>query len=128
MSVFYIRDVEHTKEQIAKLTWRKLFDSNIHCMRKSLFKYFSNSVDNINGRNYSQEALINNTVFLSAPSDFDDPYDCNIFIDGKEFALQRIRYYASMCGISTNQEWDYADISQKLAMRIYTHISSGGKV
>lgn len=121
MSVFYIRDVEQNREQISKLTQEELFDINIHCMRKSLFKYFPNS-------NFSKEALINNTVHLSAPSEFDDPYDCNLFIDGDKFALQRICYYASLCGIIINQEWNYVDVSRNVAMRIYEHISSGGSL
>lgn len=91
MSVFYIRDVEQSEEQIANLTQSELFNINIHCMRESLFKYFPNSIKKVNGieRNFSLEALKNNTVFLSSPSDFDDPYDCNIYVDGKEFALQQ---------------------------------------
>ncbi len=43
MSKFYIRDVEQTQDQIARLTKTELFDINIHCMRKSLFKYFPNT-------------------------------------------------------------------------------------
>jgi hypothetical protein len=45
-------------------------------MRKSLFNYFPNIIKKINGvdRNFSKEALSNNTVHLSAPSEFDDPY------------------------------------------------------
>ncbi len=76
MSKFYIRDVEQTQEQITRLTKAELFDINIHCMRKSLFNYFPNIIKKINGvdRNFSKEALSNNTVHLSAPSEFDDPY------------------------------------------------------
>lgn len=92
MSVFFIRDVEQTKEQISHLTQAELFDINIHCMRTSLFKYFPNTIKTVNGvdRNFSKEDLTNNTVYLSAPSDFDDPYDCNAYVDGSEFAVQRV--------------------------------------
>lgn len=130
MSVFYIRDVEQTKEQIDRLTRTELFDINIHCMRENLFKYFPNTTTKVNGvdRNFSQEALINNTVYLSAPTNFDDPYDCNLYIDENKFALQRICYYASLCGICINPKWEYADIAYALASYIYEHISSGGKV
>lgn len=131
MSVFYIRDVEQTKEQIAHLTQAELFDINIHHMRKSLFKYFPNNSfadEKGNKQNYSLDALRNNTVYLSAPTDFDDPYDCNVYVDGSEFALQRIRYYASLCGMTVKPEWDYAEVSRNLAMRVFMHISSGGRV
>lgn len=125
MSVFYIRDFEQTKEQIAKLTQSELFTFNIRNMRKCLFKYYSFRKDS---RNYSIEALKNNTVYLSSPREFDDPYDCNIYIDNKEFALKRISYYASLCGIETRQKMNYADIVQSIAMRIYEHIRLGNKI
>lgn len=130
MSKFYIRDVEQTQDQIACLTKAELFEMNIHCMRTSLFKYFPNTIKDIKGvnRNFSKEALTNNTVHLSAPNEFDDPYDCNVYVDGNEFALQRVRYYASLCGVNIKQEWDYAEVSRNLAMHIFMHISSGGKV
>lgn len=66
MSVFFIRDVEQTQEQISRLAQAELFDINIHCMRKSLFKYFPNNSftdEKGNKHNYSLDALRNNTVF-----------------------------------------------------------------
>ena len=130
MPLFYIRDVEQTKEQIDMLTQEELFSVNIHHMRKSLFKYYPNSTKKVGGvdRNFSIEALKNNTVYLASPSEFDDPYDCNIYIDGKAFALQRIRYYSSLCGICIQQEWEYEDIARRLATYIYQHLSLGRKV
>ena len=131
MSVFFIRDVEQTQEQISRLAQAELFDINIHCMRKSLFKYFPNNSftdEKGNKHNYSLDALRNNTVFLSSPANFDNPYDCNVYIDYNEFALQRIHHYASLCGIIVKPEWDYAEISRYLAMRVFMHITSGGKV
>lgn len=130
MSVFYIRNAEFNTEQIAKLTQIELINANIHCMRKSIFKYFPNTIKTVNGvdRNFSKEALTNNTVYLSAPSDFDDPYDCNVYVDGSDFAIQRVRYYASLCGVSVTPEWDYAEISRHIAMRVFMHITSGGEV
>ena len=127
MSVFFIRDVEQNEEQIANLTMAELFEINIHKMRKSFFKYFPNTTKRINkvNRNFSLEALENNTVFLSAPSSFDDPYDCNLFIDANDFALQRIRYYAELCGVDVNPEWNYEEVSMQLAEKIYTHSVSG---
>lgn len=127
MSRYYFRDVQQSEEQIAKITWEELFDINIHNMRKSLFKYFPNTIKEIGGekRNFSLEALKNNTVYLSSPKDFDDPYDSNIYIDSNEFALQRIRYYAELCGVLVENEWDYETVSLKLAQKIFNHGSAG---
>jgi len=131
MAVFYIRGVQQTAEQIANLTQYKMFDINIHCMRKSLFKYYPNTVfadTDGNKRNYSIEALQNNTVYLSAPSSFDDPYDCNICINWNEFVRKRIQYYAFLCGVDVKPEWDYEKTTNNLAIRIYEHMKAGGTV
>lgn len=131
MSVFYIRDNEYNAEQIAKLTQIEVFNSNIHCMRKSFFKYFPNNTfedKKGNKRNYSHDALRNNTVFLSSPTNFDDPYDCNVYVDFNEFALQRIRYYASLCDIIVDEKWDYGFIAEKIAIKAFEHYFNGGKV
>lgn len=130
MSVFYIRDVEYNKDQIVKMKQIEMFCANITCMRTSLFKYYPNNIKTIDGveRNFSKEALINNTVFLSSPLKFDDPYDCNIYVDSKEFALQRAKYYSSLCGIVVKQEWNYADVLRKLAEYVFNHVVSSGKV
>ena len=131
MSIFYIRGIPQTDEQIAKLTQHELFDINIHCMRKSFFKYYSNITftdDNGIEQNYSLDALKNNTVYLSSPSAFDDPYDCNIFLDEKEFALKRIHYYAFLCGVEVKPDWDYGKTIYTLALKIYDHLKAGGAV
>ena len=127
MSTFYIRDTEQTEEQIEKLTKEELFDINIHNMRKSFFKYFPNTNKKVEGvnRNFSIEALENNTVFMSSPSSFDDPYDSNIFVDFNEFCLQRIRYYAELCGVNVEPEWDYGTVSMRLAEIIHNNGISG---
>lgn len=122
MSVFYVRDVEKTAAEISNLNWIQ------HCatsnVPRSLFKYFPNS----EGNTFSLDALRNNTVFLNIPSSFDDPYDCNIYVDEKEFNFQRIRHYASWLGIVVKKDWNYSDIAQSIAMHIYNHISSGKNV
>ena len=127
MSLFYIRDTEQTEEQILKLTREELFNINIHNMRKSFFKYFPNTNKKVEGvnRNFSIEALENNTVFMSSPSSFDDPYDSNIFVDYNEFCLQRIRYYAELFGVNVEPEWDYGTVSMRLAEIIHNNGISG---
>ena len=129
MPVYYIRDVEQTQEQIEKLTQMEFFNSNIHCMRNSFFKYFSNeSSKNEKGekQNHSLYALKNNTVFLSPPSNFDDPYDCNIYVDYNEFALRRICYYASLFGITVDNSWSYDEISTKIGNKVHDHFKEKG--
>ncbi len=121
---YYIRDVRQNEETIKDLSLAELINSNLHCMPKSLFKYYSNRKENT----YSLDALRNNTVYLSEPKAFDDPYDCNIYIEGTEFALQRLRYYAEMCGVKIDDKWNYEDLSIKLAEKLYLYSTSGKKL
>lgn len=128
MPLFFIRDNNYTEKQISDLTQYDFTISNLKSMPLSLFKYYPNSVtndENGNKRNYSLEALQNNTVFLQSPINFDDPYDCNIFVEEQTFALERIKYYSLLCGVDVKPEWKYEDISYNLSMKIYNHISAG---
>ncbi|MCM1315718.1 MAG: DUF2971 domain-containing protein [Prevotella sp.] len=118
MSRFYICDEEHTKNEILKLNQVNFTNSSLHHMQSSIFKYFPFN-------DYSIQALTNNTIYLQTPALFDDPYDCNLFIDSQQFYMERVKYYAKCCGITLDDNWNYSDISYNLAMRIYTHISQG---
>ena len=126
--MFYIREVLQAEEQIRDLSRSQLFDINIHCMRTRFFKYFSNKVNEKEGRNYSIEALKNNTVHLSVPTEFDDPYDCNICTDWLEFSLGRVRYYARACGLSFKESDDYNSIANCIAMELYKCLVSGNRI
>ena len=68
-------------------------------MPMKLYKYFSNKAEETDGkkRNYSIEALKNNTVFMQAPSQFDDVYDSDINLDGAEYEKLRLSEYCRRC-------------------------------
>lgn len=118
---FIIRNQVYTQEQIRKLNLAEWAASNIVNMPKSLFKYFSNTVDEETGRNYSLEALENNTVYLQSPNNFDDIYDCSIVFDEYEYAFARLRYYARHCGFDI-KETDYWKYIYVLAQNIYEDV------
>lgn len=74
---------------------------------KSFIRFYSNkeSNDSANSkRNYSLEALRNNTVHLSRPSEFNDPYDCSLRIDYDTFCDKKINEFIEENGypISTD--------------------------
>lgn len=125
MSEFYIRGKQYSSTGIKNLTQDDFTIQRIQTMPKSLYKYFPNTTDPRTGRNYSQEALENNTVFLQHPSLFDDPYDCTILIDEQEFARYRIAYYARLCGLSVLPEWDYSKIAYEFSCYIYRELTAG---
>ena len=130
MSNYYIGENRLNEEQLAKLTMPEMVTATILRSKQSLYKYFPNTIKVVNGksRNFSLEALKNNTVYLASPREFDDPYDCNVFVDSNNFSLQRVRYYAALCGVKLDNDWNYADISIHIAEKIYNHISTGNPV
>ena len=65
---------------------------------KSLFKYRGNDSS-------SRKNLKDDTVWLAKPSSFNDPYDCNIFIDNVSYHLRRLE---SLKGMLTASELDEA--------------------
>lgn len=91
-----------------------------------LYKYFPNTYKG--ERNYSIEALKNNTVHLQNPLLFDDPYDSSLFVEPDSFAMNRIEYYANLCKIKVNHEQDFAKILYELAVSLYVHMNSGKKL
>lgn len=128
MSEFYIRGKPYSAGAIDSLTQEGLVIQTIGTMPSSLYKYFSNTIDIETGRNYSQEALENNTVFLAQPSQFDDPYDCTILIDEEEFARQRIAYYAQLCGLKILPEWDYSKVLCEFSCFLCQGLAAGKKL
>lgn len=125
MSEFYIRGRQYSSTEIKDLTWENFAVSNVQTMPTGLYKYFPNIINPENGRNYSQEALKNNTVFLQQPSYFDDPYDCTILVDEQEFAFCRIAYYARLCGLKVLPEWDYSKIAYEFSNYLYQGLQDG---
>ena len=128
MAEFYIRGVSYSLDEIANLTESDFAVQRIQTMPSSLYKYYPNTIDLKNGRNYSEEALENNTVYLQQPCQFDDPYDSTIQIDEQEFAYHRIAYYAQLCGLEISPEWDYSKIAYEFSCYLYQRLASGKQI
>lgn len=91
-----------------------------------LYKYFPNTYKE--GRNYSIEALKNNTIHLQNPLMFDDPYDSTLFVEPDSFAFVRIRYYANLCNLKIESDWDYFKILYELALFLHAYVNSGNEL
>lgn len=125
MSEFYIRGKIYSLAEIANLTNENFVSTTIKIMPQSLYKYYPNTINLNDGRNYSQEALENNTVFLQQPSLFDDPYDCTVLVDEQEFARHRIAHYAQLCGLNIAPNWDYSQIAYEFSCFLYQGLKAG---
>lgn len=77
-------------------------------MPQKLYKYYSNLDTKLaDGSvvNYSQQALINNTVYMQTPMEFDDVYDSDITIDYGEYERLRGMEYCRRCGVNVDENW-----------------------
>lgn len=77
----------YSYEFFENLEYSELIDFSMNHMPSSLFKYYPNTVDPVNGFNYSYESLKKNNVYMQNPSRFDDVYDCYFNFD-KEILLK----------------------------------------
>lgn len=95
-------------------------------MPMKLYKYFSNKAEETDGkkRNYSIEALKNNTVFMQAPSQFDDVYDSDINLDGMEYEKLRLSEYCRRCEIETEDSWSVQEIGNRLIQALMAAVKS----
>lgn len=116
---YIIQNQVYTQEQIEKLSLAEWAVNRIINMPKSLVKYFPNVIDEETERNYSLEALENNTVYLQSPDKFDDVYDCSIVFDEDAYSFARLRYYALYCGfaIEENDYWKFMRLLKKYTKR-----------
>lgn len=95
MSSYFINNKLYPKPFVMNMSVDDVAGIISGILPKKLYKYFPNI--EINGCNYSIQALENNTVYLQSPIYFDDPYDSLITIDKREFMSRMIDFYAELC-------------------------------
>ena len=87
-----------------------------------LFKYFPNTrkwgKKEKRYRNFSYEALTNNTVFLQDAENFDDSFDCAIDLDWEKFLLNRLRQYCDYFEVIYTQEDKIDDLLNQLSIKL----------
>ena len=105
------------------------FRSKIN-MPLRLYHYFPNSTKEDREKgiiiNHSIESLENNTVYLQAPTKFDDVYDSDISLDYHEYEHLRLLEYCHRCEIDISKEQSTQDIGDALVKKLYDFISATG--
>ncbi len=81
-----------------------------------LYKYYPNIIKQ--GRNYSLEALENNTIYLNDSAYFDDCFDCRIDMNEEKFHFLQLRDYCNYFKIPISDE-----TTQELANKLSDFIS-----
>ena len=66
--------------------------NQINDLPNSLFKFYNNTTNKEN-INYSKQ-FIDNCVYLANPLDFNDPFDCQLNLDKKQFCISILLDYA----------------------------------
>lgn len=91
-------------------------------MPTKLYKYYSNldtMLPDGSTVNYSQQALINNTVYMQTPTAFDDVYDSDISIDHGEYERLRVMEYCRRCGIDVKENWTNQEAGDALVKALW---------
>lgn len=128
MSEYVINKKQYSGEEISSISRIEFALRFIQDERpKKLFKYFPNTI-NEDKRNFSLEALKNNTVHLQNPLCFDDPYDSTLYFEPDLFIIKRIGYYANLCGLKVNPQWDYSKTLHELANYLYLQLCDANKL
>lgn len=91
-------------------------------MPQKLYKYYSNLDTTLPDGlvvNYSQQALINNTVYMQTPTKFDDVYDSDITIDYGEYQRLRVMDYCRRCGVEVDKNWTNQEAGDTLVKTLW---------
>ena len=124
MDICFINGTPHLKTEITNISWRDYMEFALSLTPRKLYKYFPNTVNPDNGRNYSQEALKNNTVYLQSPILFDDPYDSTLCLDEIDFYMARLKHYADLCGFNYDASWDINKIIYEFSLYLCPFLKS----
>lgn len=82
-----------------------------------LVKFFPDEKES-DGRNYSEEALRNQTVYLADPKSFNDPFDCVIGYDREKAIRSLLSKLATYFNIEINSREYLADCEREFAKRL----------
>lgn len=99
-------------------------------MPLKLYKYFPNIPKEANGKiiNYSIQALKNNTVFMQAPSEFDDVYDSDISLDYFTYERLRLMEYCRRCQVEVKEMLSTQEIEDLLVQALLKCFNETGKI
>ena len=93
----YIDGKQYSLSDVEKMGLKNFqFSAHIHPYH-SIFRYYPNTKKYVKEekkyRNFSLEALKNNTIYLQDAKNFDDCFDCAVDLEWDKFLFERVRAY-----------------------------------
>ena len=108
-----------TLDDIYKLGYNNFKTFVKQKMPTKLYRYYSMKNE------YGLQALMNNTVFLQTPKEFDDVFDSEISINFYDFSFLRLKEYCSLCGLET-QNLSVEELKINLSKKLMKYYEDNG--
>ena len=118
----YIDGKQYSLSDVEKMGLKNFqFSAHIHPYH-SIFRYYPNTKKYVKEekkyRNFSLEALKNNTIYLQDAKNFDDCFDCAVDLEWDKFLLERVRAYCEYFKVDIKSD-NINDIVYALSLRLY---------
>lgn len=109
--------------EIEKMGFQGFFDEFHKRPLKKIYKYYPNKKvwdkEQKKYRNYSIEALENDTIYMQDATNFDDCFDCAFDLDYNKFLETRVLKYCEYFNIEKNDTDNIQDLVYKLSIKFY---------
>ncbi len=118
----YIDGKQYSLSDVEKMGLKNFqFSAHIHPYH-SIFRYYPNTKKYVKEekkyRNFSLEALKNNTIYLQDAKNFDDCFDCAVDLEWDKFLFERVRAYCEYFKVDIKSD-NINDIVYALSLRLY---------
>lgn len=115
-------------DEIENMGWKEFAMRSKYNMPPKLYKYFPNLITDKDGeqKNYSIQALRNNTVYLSSPTEFDDVYDSDVNLDLTEYEKHKLKYYCEICGLDYTGRDTSQEMGDALIRKLFDTVREKG--
>lgn len=115
-SYCFVNGALMTLDEVERMGYEEFSFRTKMNMPLKLYKYFPNVLTKEDGKevNYSVQALRNNTVFMQAPSEFDDPYDSDISLEYSVYEKIRLLEYCKRCQLNVDESLSTQELGDLL--------------
>ena len=118
----YIDGKPYSLSDVEKMGLKNFqFSAHIHPYH-SIFRYYPNTKKYVKEekkyRNFSLEALKNNTIYLQDAKNFDDCFDCAVDLEWDKFLFERVKTYCTYFKANSASD-NIGDMVYALALKLF---------